>query len=72
MLKETAELAGSVGTMPQEPQHPGKGAKWDCESQLNCVEVHTHASYKTTQTWKKFNNQETKKDPPFRQTMINN
>ena len=28
--------------------------------QLNCSEVHTHASYKTTRTWDKFNNHGTK------------
>ena len=25
--------------------------------QLNCEEVHTHASYKTTKTWENFNKQ---------------
>ena len=44
--------------MPLE--HPGKGVKLGCVIQLNCGEVPTHASYKTTQTWKNFNNQETK------------
>ena len=28
--------------------------------QLNCSEVHTHASYKTTRTWDNFNSQGTK------------
>ena len=37
--------------MPQEPWHPGKDAKSDRIIQLNCREVHTHASYKTTRTW---------------------
>ena len=43
--------------MPQELWHPGKGAKLDRIVQLNYVEVHTHASYKTTRTWENFNNQ---------------
>ena len=43
--------------MPQEPWHPGKGAKPDCVVQLNRVEVRTHASYKTTRTWENLNNQ---------------
>ena len=30
------DLAGPFGTMPQEPQHPGKDAKPDCVIQLNC------------------------------------
>ena len=34
----------------------GKGAKLDRVIQLNCVEMCTHASYKTTRTWKNFNN----------------
>ena len=36
--------------MPQEPWHPGKDAKSDRIIQLNCREVHTYASYKTTRT----------------------
>ena len=47
--------------MPQEPWHPGKDAKPDRIIQLNCGEVCTHASYKTTRTWENFNNQGTKK-----------
>ena len=46
--------------MPHEPWHPGKGAKPDRIIQLNCGEMHTHASYKTNRTWENFNNQETK------------
>ena len=46
--------------MPQEPWHPGKGAKLDRVIQLNYGEVHTHASYKTTRTWENFNNRGTK------------
>ena len=46
--------------MPQKPWHPGKGAKLDHVIQLNCREVHTHASYKATRAWESFNNQETK------------
>ena len=42
-------------TMPLEPWHPGKGAKSDHLIQLNCGEVHTHASYKTTRTLENFN-----------------
>ena len=44
------------GTMPQEVWYPGKGAKPDCIVQLNCREVCTHASYKTTRIWANFNN----------------
>ena len=36
------------------PWHPGKVAKWDRVIQLNCGEVHTHASYKTTRTQEYF------------------
>ena len=46
--------------MPQKPWHPGKDAKPDRVIQLNCGEVRTHASYKTTRTWENFNNQGTK------------
>ena len=46
---------GPFGTMLQEPWHSGKGAKSDCVVQLNCGEVRTHASYKTTRTWEDFN-----------------
>ena len=52
--------AGPFGTMPQELSHPGKGTKLDRIIQLNCREVRTHASYKTTTTWENFNNQGTK------------
>ena len=54
------EPAGTFGTMPQEPWHPGKGVELDCVIQLNCGEVCTHANYKTTRTWEDFNNQGTK------------
>ena len=45
---------------PEEPRHPGKGAKPDRVFQLNCGEVRTHTSYKTTRTWKNFKNLRTK------------
>ena len=51
---------GPLRTIPQEPWHPGKGAKPDCVIQLDCVEMRTHASYKTTKTWENFNNPGTK------------
>ena len=60
ILKETTEPAGPFGTMPQEPWHPGKDAKPNRVIQLNCGEVRTHASSKTTRTWENFNNQGTK------------
>ena len=60
LLKATTEPAGPFGTMPYEPWHSEKGAKPDCIIQLNCGEVCTHASYKTTRTWENFNNQGTK------------
>ena len=60
ILKETIEPAAPFGTMPQEPWHPGKGAKPDRVIQLNCGEVRTHASYKATRTWENFNNRGTK------------
>ena len=60
MLKETIEPTGLFGTMPQEPWRPGKGTKPDRVIQLKCGEVRTHASYKTTRTWEKFNNEGTK------------
>ena len=56
ILKEITELGGPFGTMPQEPLHSEKGAKPDCVIQLNCGEVCTHASYKTTRTWENFIN----------------
>ena len=40
--------------------NPGKDAKPDCVIQLNWGEVSTHASYKATRTWEKFNNRGTK------------
>ena len=46
--------------MPQELWNPGKGAKPDRVIQLNCGEVRSHASYKTTRTWENFNNWVTK------------
>ena len=48
--KKMTKPAGPYGTMPQEPWHPGKGAKPNCIIQLNCGEVHTHSSYKTART----------------------
>ena len=56
ILKETTELGGPFETVPQEPWHPGKDAKADRVMQLNCREVHTHASYKATKTCENFNN----------------
>ena len=54
------EPAGPFRTMPQEPCHPGKGAKPHRVIQFNCGEVSIHASYKTTRAWENFNNQGTK------------
>ena len=54
------ELAGPLGTMPQEPWHPGRDAKLDRVIQLNCGEVHTPANCKATRTWENFNNWRTK------------
>ena len=51
---KTTELAGPLGTIPQEPWHPGKGAK--PHHIINYDKVHTHTSYKTTKTWENFNN----------------
>ena len=45
-----------------------KGAKLDRVIQLNCEEVFTHASYKTTRIWENFNIQGTKF---ILQTMVN-
>ena len=50
MLKETAKPMGPFTNMPQEPWHPGKSTKLDHVFQLNCREVRTHASRKTTRT----------------------
>ena len=60
ILKESTKPAGPFGTMPQELWHAGKGAKPDQVVQLNCWELHTHASNKSTRTQEKFNNQGTK------------
>ena len=54
------ELAAPFGTTPQKSWQPEKDAKPDHVIQLNCGEVCTHASYKTTRTWENFNNQGTK------------
>ena len=40
-----------------------KGAELDRVTQLNCGQVCTHASYKTTRTWENFNNEGTKMIP---------
>ena len=58
--KETTEPVSPFGTMLQTSWHCGRGAKPDRVIQLNCGEVCTHASYKTTRTWENFNNQGTK------------
>ena len=50
--------ADPLGTMPQELWSPTKDSKPDHVIQLNCGEVCTNASYKTTRPWK--NNQGTK------------
>ena len=42
--------AGPYGTMPQEPWYSGEGVKPHIVIQLNCGEVCTHASCKTTKT----------------------
>ena len=55
ILKEMTKSAGPIGTMPQEPWHPGKVAKVDPIIQLNCGEACTHASYKVTRTWENYN-----------------
>ena len=60
ILKETIKPADPFETIPQEPRHPGKGAKLDCVIQLNCREVHIDASYKTTRTRDNFNHRGTK------------
>ena len=54
------EPMGPFKTMPHEPSHPGKSAKPDRVTQLNCEEVRTRASYKTTRTWKNLKNGATK------------
>ena len=60
ILNETTELVDPFETMPQEPWHPEKGNKPDCAIQLNCGDVRTYASYKTTRTCGNFNNWGTK------------
>ena len=42
--------------MPQEPWHPGKGAKLDRVIQLNWREVRTNESYEATRIWENFSN----------------
>ena len=46
--------------MPQEPWHPGQGAKPDRVIQRNCGEVCNNSSYKASRAWENFNNQGTK------------
>ena len=61
IMKETTEPAGPFGTMWREIWHPEKGAKQDSVIQLNCREVHIHASYyETSRTWENFNKWGTK------------
>ena len=50
----------AFGTIPQEPWQPGKGAKPDHMIHLNCREVCTYSSFKTTRTWENFNDRGTK------------
>ena len=59
ILKETTKPGVPFGIMPEKPWHSCKSAKPD-HIQLNCREVRTHASYKTTRTWENFNRQGTK------------
>ena len=57
-LQSLMYIAGNVnpfGTMPQEFWHPGKCAKPDYVIYLNCGEVCTHTSCKTTRKWENFN-----------------
>ena len=56
MWKETNKLAGSFGTMPQEPWQPGIGNKLGCVIQLDCEEVGYYASCETTKAWDSFKN----------------
>ena len=57
---EMTEPADPFGTIPQEPWHPGKGAKLDSIIQIKFGEVRTHLSYKWIKTWENVNNQGTK------------
>ena len=56
--------------MPQEPWHPGKGAKLDHVIQLNCREAQTHVNYKEQEHGRTSTTEE-QNDSFFRQTMIN-
>ena len=60
ILKETTELAGPFGTMPQEPWHPGIGAQLDHVIQLTVGKCAPMQVLKTTRTWENFSNQGTK------------
>ena len=70
ILKETTEPMGPFKTMPHEPWHRGKSAKPDRVIQLNCEEVRTRASYKTTRTWKNLNNGATKMILPSKELWL--
>ena len=59
-MKKTTEPMGPFRNMPQEPWYSGMDDKPDRIIQLNCREVRTHASYKTSETWENFNNWGTK------------
>ena len=52
VLKESTKPSGLFGSVPLE--------LWDQVAQLNCWELRTHASNKSTRTQEKFNNQGTK------------
>ena len=60
MLTIQALTLKPLGTMPQEPWHPGQGAKLDHVIHFNCGKVWNHASCKTTRKWESFNNREAK------------
>ena len=59
-IEGNAGPADPFGSMLQELGRPGKDAKPDHVIQLNCEEVHTHASHEATRRWENFTNRGTK------------
>ena len=70
-MKETTEPAGPFGAMPQEPWHPGKGARVLIALSNSTAGKCTLMQVLKKQNMEELQQQRNKPDLPFRQTMIN-
>ena len=59
-IKGNEQTSGPIWNYAPVTLTSWKGAKLNPVIQLNCGELCTHASYKTTRTWENFNNRRTK------------